>query len=600
MKTGTESTDWFGSLRRYGQLLRPYHRSLMWAVVWTFIIQMTALIQPSIVMLIVNQVQSHLQTAEQRLPWMGLASIMGLATISVLKIKQFARARDVESDIARDLPTMCLKKLLALPLSYHQSENAGLVVGKVVRGNSKIVELTWNLLFEFVPMIMMILVTFVVLCWLRLSYACIVLCATIIYVFIMIYSRRISRKLYVERHDLYENADERLGEAVMNALAVKTCAQEKRFTAKMEGVRTRIRSIIQIEFADYDRYGMYRNVVSSTAYVAVIVMSAYEVVHGRTLVGQLVFLSMVIERYFSHLGNLGGAYDRFMECLDPLKRITELLSEPEGVMDPEHPVQLTQRPQGHIHIQGLTYRYKTRELGGRVPVVKPALDDVSFKIQHGEVIGVVGESGHGKSTLINMLLRTDDPDEGAIFLDGVNIRDLRLDALHQSIGYVSQDVQLLSCSVADNIRLACPDATMEEVIIAAKIAGAHDFITHRLPKAYETLVGDRGAWLSGGQRQRIGIARAVLNRPPVLIFDEATSNVDAVSIEKIMRAMRELRGSCTMILVSHQLSTIQHADRIIVMEEGRIAETGTHAQLLRENGLYHRLVHIQQEIDAVA
>ena len=630
MSNKNVEASWSDALLRYAQLLRPYRRALVWAFLWTLFIQATALVQPSMFALIINQLQSRVTTSRERLAGLAFVGAVALSVIALLKVRQFSRARDVEADIERDLPNQCLHKLLKLSLSYHQSENTGLVIGKVVRGNGKIVDLTWNFLFEFLPMIVMIVITFVVLCWFRVSYAVIVLGGTVVYAYIMIVARRATRAYRDERHTLYESADQLMGEAVTNALTVQTCVQEGRVILEAMVLRDRVRKLVTIEYDQLDISAAARNILMHVIHVGIVLLAAFEVWAGRMHSGDLVFLGMVTERYFNNLAHMGGAYDRFVDCLEPLKRITDLLDEEESIADPVQPHELIGRLTGKIEIRNVSFTHKVRRRldeaessngsGEADPITqeddalyeeqqkrsgdgssrRATLQDISLTIQSGEVIGIVGESGSCKSTLANLLLRVYDPDEGSILFDGIDIRDLRVCDLRRSIGYVSQSVEVMNATVAENIRYANPTARAKDVIRAAKIAGAHDFITQKLSDGYKTVVGDRGAWLSGGQQQRIGIARAILNTPPTLIFDEATASVDPISIGKFMDAMEELRGKCTMILISHQLSTIQHADRIIVMENGRIVEFGTHAELLRHNGLYNRLVEMQQRIDAAA
>ncbi|MDO8598853.1 MAG: ATP-binding cassette domain-containing protein, partial [bacterium] len=203
-----------------------------------------------------------------------------------------------------------------------------------------------------------------------------------------------------------------------------------------------------------------------------------------------------------------------------------------------------------------------------------------------------GPSGGGKSTIVKLLFRHYDPTGGRVLLDGTDVRKFaRADFRHQ-LGYVPQEGQLFSATVAANIRFAAPEATDDEVRAAARLAGAETFIAS-LSKGYDTLIGEQGVTLSGGQRQRLCIARAVVGNPKVLVFDEATSALDAESERIIQDALETLRGTTTIIVIAHRLSTIRHADRILIVEDGRIVEEGSHAQLLRQNGLYQRLVSLQ-------
>jgi ATP-binding cassette subfamily B protein len=221
-----------------------------------------------------------------------------------------------------------------------------------------------------------------------------------------------------------------------------------------------------------------------------------------------------------------------------------------------------------------------------------ALAHLSLSIRPGETIAVVGPSGAGKTTLFQLLLRFYDPQSGAITLDGVDIRDLDLHTLRDAIGIVPQDTVIFSADAMENIRYGRPDASDEEVIAAAKMAAAHEFI-ERLPQGYKSFLGERGVRLSGGQRQRIAIARALLKNPPLLLLDEATSALDAESERLVQAALEAAMVGRTTLIIAHRLATVQRADRIIVMEDGRIVETGTHASLVALGGVYANLAALQ-------
>ena len=224
------------------------------------------------------------------------------------------------------------------------------------------------------------------------------------------------------------------------------------------------------------------------------------------------------------------------------------------------------------------------------------LDDVSLEVAPGEMIGIVGQSGAGKSTLINLLLRLYDPDAGRITVDGVDLRAIELRDLHRQLGVVLQETFLFSGSIAENIAYAQPDATPLQLIAAAKVAGAHDFIC-AFPDGYDTRVGERGQRLSGGERQRVAIARAILHDPRILILDEATAAVDTETEELIQAGLFALMKGRTTFAIAHRLSTLRHADRLVVLDKGRIAELGSHAELMAAGGIYHGLVESQRRMN---
>jgi len=227
------------------------------------------------------------------------------------------------------------------------------------------------------------------------------------------------------------------------------------------------------------------------------------------------------------------------------------------------------------------------------------LDGVTLDVKAGEMIGLVGPSGAGKSTLINLVMRLYDVDEGSISVDGIDIRDYNTESYHSQIGVVLQETFLFAGSVLQNIRFSNPNATMNEIIMAAKIANAHDFIC-RLPDGYNTYVGEKGHNLSGGEKQRIAIARAILNNPKILILDEATSALDTESEYLVQQALERLRHNRTTFAIAHRLSTLRCADRIAVVDDHKIAEIGSHNELLKKKGIYYNLVMAQLQMNKTA
>ncbi len=298
--------------------------------------------------------------------------------------------------------------------------------------------------------------------------------------------------------------------------------------------------------------------------------------------GQFVLYSVIAA---SGLGQLSEVWGELAQAGGAAERLSELLNERSPVAEPATPVAMPQPPRGEAEFENVDFVYP-------LATGRPIVSGLSFKVSAGETVAIVGPSGAGKSTVFSLLMRFYDPQQGRITVDGTDIRDVTLADLRARLSIVPQDVAIFASSIHDNIAFGRPDATREEVRAAAIAAQADSFI-ERLTDGYDTQVGERGVTLSGGQRQRIAIARAILRNAPILLLDEATSALDAESETLVQKALDELMKTRTTIVIAHRLATVLKADRILVMDEGRIIEEGTHQSLIRQNGLYARLARLQ-------
>ncbi|MEG7335714.1 ABC transporter ATP-binding protein [Bacillus sp. 0102A] len=325
------------------------------------------------------------------------------------------------------------------------------------------------------------------------------------------------------------------------------------------------------------------NTITDLAPLIVIACAGYFVINGPLTVGTMVAFVGYIDRMYNPVRRLINSSTTLTQSIASMDRVFEFIDEPYELTDKPNAIKANQI-RGEVEFHHVSFQYEKEK--------ENILHDVSLKVNRGETVALVGMSGGGKSTLVSLIPRFYDVTSGRLLIDGTDIRDYEARSLRNQVGMVLQDTFLFSETIRENIAIGQPDATLEEIIEAAKAANAHEFIMS-FPEGYETRVGERGVKLSGGQKQRISIARVFLKNPPLLILDEATSALDLESEHYIQEAMDKLAKDRTTFVVAHRLSTITHADKIVVMENGTITETGTHHELMDYESQYKHLFTIQ-------
>jgi ATP-binding cassette, subfamily B, bacterial len=376
-----------------------------------------------------------------------------------------------------------------------------------------------------------------------------------------------------------------LADTIPGIRVVKAFAQERREIERFGSVNARVLRANDRVNSLWSGFAPLVLLLTNVGLLAVWIVGAWQIFHGDIKIGILNAFLIYISRFYTRLDSMSRIVSMGQRAGASSERLFSILDRTPSVMEPAVPVPL-ECPRGEVELRDVGFRYGSRTV----------LHGVNLRIQPSEMIGLVGPSGAGKTTLVNLVCRFYDVADGAIAVDGVDIRQFSIAPYRRNIGIVLQDPFLFFGTVAENIAYGRPDATREEIIAAACAARAHEFIL-RLPDGYDSFVGERGLSLSGGERQRISIARALLINPRILILDEATSSVDTETEVEIQLALENLIQGRTTIAIAHRLSTLRRADRLVVLEHGAITEVGQHDELLRRGGTYARLYEAQLKVD---
>ncbi len=527
---------------------------------------------------------SNADKVKQLLWAMGIAFFIFVVLRPPIEYYRQYFAQWTGSKILYDIRKQLFSHIQKLSLRYYSNHKSGEIISRVIHDveQTKAFVITglMNVWLDLTTIVIVIAIMLTMNVWLTL----IAICMLPFYGFAVKYFYQRLRMLTRKRSQALAEVQGHLHERVQGMPVIRSFALEDFEEARFdERNKNFLNKAIDHTIWNAKTFAAV-NTITDIAPLLVIGAAAYFVIQGQLTIGAMVAFVTYMDRLYNPLRRLVNSSTTLTQSIASMDRVFEFVDEKYDIQDREDAVELTS-VRGQVTFENVTFSYNEDEY--------EVLKNISLDVKPGETIALVGMSGGGKSSLVSLIPRFYDVTDGRILIDGTDIRAYKVRSLRDKIGMVLQDNILFSESVKFNIKMGNPNATDEQVIEAAKAANAHDFIME-LPQGYDTPVGERGVKLSGGQKQRIAIARVFLKNPPILVFDEATSALDLESEALIQEALEKLAKDRTTFIVAHRLSTITHADRIVLIDHGEIKEIGAHAELMARRGSYYDLFQVQQ------
>ncbi len=573
-------------IKRMVAFVKPYWFVAVIGFVLLVLIQLTDLIQPLLMRFTVDDalLKKNFQNLIIVVAAVLVLNFVGAVLSGIRSYLMAWLGERIVVDIRRRL----YEHLQLLSLRFFDQEQTGRLVSRIANDTGQLQDFLTEGLQDILRDVFMVLFVSIVMFTMHWKLAL----ATLLPVPILIwlankFSQRV-RRLWHMVWRRFARIHAILADAIPGARVVKAFGQEKYEVMRFnEALNSHFRATMRAA----KLWTVFFPSVGFTTSIGFLVVwgyGGYLVIKGDLSLGSMMAFIGYLWRFYAPIQNLTRLTHRLQRAATAAERVFEILDTQPEIQDAPDAIELDE-VRGHIAFENVSFSYDG---------INKALKDVSFEVQPGEMIGLVGPTGAGKSTLISLILRFYDPQEGRILLDGINLRKIKLASLRKHIAVVLQETYLFNETIAENIAYGKPDAKLEEIIAASKIANAHEFILKQLD-AYDTYIGERGGRLSGGERQRIAIARAILKDPAILIFDEATSNVDTETEAKIREAIGNLVKGRTTIAIAHRFSTLQNAQRLIVLDKGELVEQGTPEDLMEQDGVFARLCRMQAELSKI-
>lgn len=574
-------------LRRFSDLCKPYVLQLVLISALMLGVTLSALYTQTVNKILLDEYLKPISgTVADALPLFFMLIVLMVISIACNIGKNILTVR-LGSKMSMDMRAKLFNKIQTLSMSYITDRPTGELMHRIAHDTNVIrmfMERCFGNMFSNLLTMAGAVVYMAIIDW-RLMLVTVAF-SPIVFVMSRIFHKKIHR-MFRAQGQKGDSIKSRLQDVISGIRVVKSFGCENRETERFNELSNDLAKINSRNEVFWAMFFPLITLVMGLGAEFATYFGGLKVLDGSFTVGTLTQLVAYAAMFYGPMRWMAHMPRMFMHMINSLDRMYEILDEEPEIVDipefVEHDIN------GDVSFESVTFGYNPG---------KPVLKDISFSVKQGEMIGLVGSSGVGKSTLINLIMRLYEPDYGRITVDGIDLKSIGIEKLHSQIGVVLQETFLFSGTIAANIRYAKPNATVDEVMRAAKLANAHDFICN-LPDGYDTYLSERGGSVSGGERQRIAIARAILANPRILILDEATSALDTESEELVQQAIERLTKGRTTFAIAHRLSTLRHADRIIVLSEHEVAEIGTHNELMDKKGIYYGLVTAQSRLHRI-